>query len=68
MGKKNQDPDLRSGMNIPDHNFKSLETNFGLKIKYLNSLMRISGIFLTMDPGFGNLGSGINISDPQHSH
>jgi hypothetical protein len=36
MGKKSGSG---SGMNNPDNNSKSLETNFGLK--YLNSLMRI---------------------------
>jgi hypothetical protein len=44
-----------SGMNNPDHIFKSLETNFFafLGLKYINSLMR------TRDPGWRQFGSGI---------
>jgi hypothetical protein len=59
-------------MNIPDHIFESLETNFWVKILKVNSMMRMrirdpaSGIFLTLDPGSGRekFGSGINIPDP----
>jgi hypothetical protein len=50
MGKKS-----RSGMNILDHIYESLETIFWVKI--LNSFMRMQirdpGIFLTLDPGAG---------------
>jgi hypothetical protein len=54
MGKS-QHPDPGSGMNNPDHTFKSLETIFllFLGLKYLNSLMRIR------DPGWRQLGYGI---------
>jgi hypothetical protein len=63
MGKKSG-----FGINIPDHISESLETTF----KYLNFLLRMrildQGIFLTLDSGSGKekLGSGINITDPQH--
>jgi hypothetical protein len=52
-----------SGMNIPDHFYKSLKTVIGFK--YLKSLMRIRNLFF---PGSGmeKFGSGINIPDPQH--
>jgi hypothetical protein len=48
-------PDPGSGMNNPDHFFKSLETILLLfwGLKYLNSLMRIR------DPGWRQFGSGI---------
>jgi hypothetical protein len=54
MGEsQHQDPG--SGMNNPDHIFKSLETIFllFLGLKYLNSLMRFR------DPGWRQFGSGI---------
>jgi hypothetical protein len=42
-----------SGMNIPDHISESLETFFGVKIlKFFDA----------------DLGSGINIPDPQHCY
>jgi hypothetical protein len=51
MGKKSGSG---SGMNNPDHISESLETiSLGLKIPYLNSLMRIR------DPGWKKFGSGI---------
>jgi hypothetical protein len=55
-------PDPGSGMNNPDHIFKSLETIFLiiLGLKYLNSLTRIR------DGKKPDPGSGINIPDPQH--
>ncbi len=78
------DPDLGSGMNNPDHIFKSLETIFlffwGVKIRKFfdedpGSKIRDPGSKIR-DPGlrqFGSgkekksdLGSGINILDPQH--
>jgi hypothetical protein len=61
MGKKNQEPDLGSGMNIPDHISESLETICRVK----NTLMRIrtrdseSLRPWFQDPGWKNL-------DPQH--
>jgi hypothetical protein len=63
---KNQNPDLGARMNNPDHISESLET----WVKILK--------FLDAEPGFGmekirirngrnsDLGSGINIPDPQH--
>jgi hypothetical protein len=51
-----------SGMNIPDHISDSLETIFGLQIpKFFHADPDPgSGIFLTLDPGFGmgKYGSG----------
>jgi hypothetical protein len=55
MGKKNQDPDLGSGMNNPDHISKSVETIFWAKIPK----------FLDADPGWKKFGSGIDFPDPQ---
>ncbi len=61
-----------SGMNIPDHFFRSLEAVLGLKIlKFLDADPDPgSEIFLTLDSGSGieksDPGSRINIPDPQH--
>jgi hypothetical protein len=69
MGKK-QDPDpgSASGINIPEHISESLEKNFGLKIlKFFDadpeSFWPGSGI---RDGKNSDLGTGINIPDPQH--
>jgi hypothetical protein len=64
MGRKSA---YGSGMNNQDHIFQSLETIFlvFLGLKYLNSLMRIRDED-SSDPGWKKVGSGINISDPQH--
>ncbi len=51
-------------MNIPDHISKSLETIFLVKI--LKFFDADPGIFLTRDPGWKKLRSGMNIPDPQH--
>jgi hypothetical protein len=42
-------------MNNPDHISESLETIFGLKLKFFDA-----------GPGWKKFGSGINIPDPQH--
>jgi hypothetical protein len=54
MGRKSASG---SGMNNPDHIFQSFETIFlvFLGLKYFDA-----------DPGWKNVGSGINIPDPQH--
>ncbi len=70
--RKGKKSDLGSGINIPDHFSKSLETFLGLK--YVNSLMRIRisdpEYFWPWirDPASKNMdqGFGINIPDPQH--
>jgi hypothetical protein len=66
MGKKSRS---ESGMNIPYHISKSIETIFWLKkiLKFFDADLG-SEIFLTLDPGFGveKFGSGINIPDPHH--
>jgi hypothetical protein len=54
MGK-NQDPDFR------EH-----RTNFWLKILKFFDADPDPRIFLTLDPGRKNQGSGINIPDPQY--
>jgi hypothetical protein len=54
---KHQDPDPDSGMNNPDHISESLKTFFGVK--------KILMIF-DVDSGWKKVGSGINITDPQH--
>jgi hypothetical protein len=61
MGRKSASG---SGMNNPDHIFKSLETIFLIfwGLKYLNSLMRIRDA----DGKKSDPGSGINIPDPLH--
>jgi hypothetical protein len=43
-----------SGMNILDHNSKSLETVFWLKIPKFFDADADPGIFLTLDPGWKN--------------
>jgi hypothetical protein len=64
-------------MNIPDHISESLETIFWVKIvKFFDADADVDpgsgnlfdpGIFLTQDPRWkSDLGSGINIGDPQH--
>jgi hypothetical protein len=67
MGKKSRSG---SGIKIPDHISKSLETIFGLKIlKFFDADPDPgSEIFLTLDPGswMEKFGSGISIPDPQH--
>ncbi len=52
---KNHDPDLGSGMNIPDHISESLETIFGLKILKFFDVDPDpgSGVFLTPASGMG---------------
>jgi hypothetical protein len=57
------EPDPGFGMKIPDHFSESLEQILGLKI--------FKFFFVHSDPGSGiflilDLGSGINIPDPQH--
>jgi hypothetical protein len=58
-------------MNIPNHISRELRNNFSgleiLKFFYVDPNPG-SGIFLTLDLGSGmeKLGSGMNISDPQH--
>ncbi len=70
MGRKNQDLDPGSVMNITDLISESLKTNFGLKILKLFDAdpESGSGIFLIWDPGWkntfpgsrmGKFGSGI---------
>jgi hypothetical protein len=57
-------------MNIIDRFYESLETVFGSKILefFYRDQGSVSGIFLTMDPGWKNSDpeSGKNIPDPQH--
>jgi hypothetical protein len=57
---ESQHPDPGSGINNPDHFFKSLETIFLIfwGLKYLNSLMRIR------DPGSGSGMETVRIRDP----
>jgi hypothetical protein len=64
--KKEQCCGSRSGMKIPDHISKSLETIFWVKILKLFGADRDPGIFLTLDPGWKKFGSGIYIPDKQH--
>ncbi len=53
-------------MNVPDQISESIETIFWVKNYFLSGSG--SGIFLTLHPGWKNLdlGSGINVPDPQH--
>ncbi len=62
MGRKSAS---RSGMNNPDHIFKSLETifSFFFGLKYLNSLMPIRDGD-SSDPGWKKVGSGIRDKHP----
>jgi hypothetical protein len=53
------------GMNILDHISESLGTIFWFKIVKLFDGDADPGVFLTLDPGWKKLGSGINM-DPQH--
>jgi hypothetical protein len=59
-------PDLGSGTNIPDHISESLEKFFRIKILKFFDANPGSGIFLTLDPGFGieKFGSGIRNKHP----
>jgi hypothetical protein len=52
------------GMNNPDHISKSFEINF-LGLKYLNYLMRISGMGKKSDPGWKTFGSGPGWKTPR---
>ncbi len=52
-------------MNILDHISESLGTIFWFKIVKLFDGDADPGVFLTLDPGWKKLGSGINM-DPQH--
>jgi hypothetical protein len=65
------DPRSGSGINIPDPISESLEIIFCVKIHNFFDADPDpgSGIFLTVDPGWKNSdpGSGINISNPQHT-
>jgi hypothetical protein len=57
-------------MNVPDHISESSETIFWVKIlKFFDEEAdpEDPGIFQTLDSGWKEFGSGINISDPQHS-
>jgi hypothetical protein len=45
-------------MNIPDHSSESLETIFWVKILKFFGADLEPGIFLTLDPGWKNFGSG----------
>jgi hypothetical protein len=49
-------------MNNPDHISESLETLFGLKLKFFDA----GPEFFDAGPGWKKFGSGINIPDPQH--
>jgi hypothetical protein len=69
MGRKSASG---SGMNNPDHIFKSWETIFfifwGVKILKIFDEDPGSGMETVriQDPGWKKVGSGINIPDPQH--
>jgi hypothetical protein len=53
MGKKNQDPDPESGMNIPDHISESFETIFWVKVLKFFDADADPGIFLTLNSESG---------------
>jgi hypothetical protein len=59
MGKKNQDPDLGSGMNNQDHFSESSETIFWVELKFFDADADPgSGIIVTLDPRWGNSDPG----------
>jgi hypothetical protein len=58
-----KNPDLRSGINIPDHSSESLVLIFGVKNFYILCCGSGSGSIWTLDPGWKNpeTGSGIKL-------